>query len=135
MNWTNTLFHFCISIEIIKGLRKMDFSIQIILSVISASSTGLVGYLLYKFKKRETEKEKNLQAILLRDKAIIDGLSALCQDRILQGYRYYRQHNGITTKDLETMTKLYKAYHNLGGNGALTAVYEKIIDLPIKSGV
>jgi hypothetical protein len=30
------------------------------------------------------------------------------------------------------MTKLYMAYHDLGGNGTITAVYEKIKMLPIK---
>ena len=112
----------------------MDTAIQIILPIVSAISTSIVGYLLYKFKKHESDKEKYLKELMKRDKAINESLCALCRDRILQGYRYYKQHGGITTQDLETMTNLYRAYHNLGGNGTITAVYEKILRLPIKEG-
>lgn len=117
----------------------MEITVQIILSTVTAFVTSLAGYFLYKIKKREfekeKEKEKDIEKILIKDKAIIESLRALCRDRILQGYRYYKEHDGITMQDLETMTKLYKAYHNLGGNGTLTAVYEKILNLPIKAGV
>lgn len=113
----------------------MEITVQIILSTVTAIVTSLAGYFLYKIKKREFEKEKDIEKILIKDKAINESLRALCRDRILQGYRYYKQNDGITMQDLETMTKLYKAYHNLGGNGTITAVYEKILNLPIKAGV
>lgn len=113
----------------------MDITLQIILSTATAIVTGLTGFFLYKIKKREFEKKKDIEKILIKDDAINESLRALCRDRILQGYRYYKEHDGITTQDLETMTKLYRAYHNLGGNGTITTVYEKILQLPIKEGV
>ena len=50
-------------------------------------------------------------------------------------YIYYKRNSGITPQDLETMTKLYKAYHALGCNGIVAAVFEKILKLPISEGV
>lgn len=112
--------------------------IQIILAVVTACGTGIVSWLVYKLQRRESRLE-NFTAELeqkrqLRDEAINLALKALCRDRILQGYRYYSRNGGVSTQDLETMTKLYNAYHNLGGNGTISNVFEKIKHLPLKEG-
>lgn len=116
----------------------MESTLQIILSILTAVATGIIGWLLNKFKKYEERREafenSRLEEITKREEAINQALRALCRDRILQGYRYYKKSGEISTQDLETMTKLYNAYHNLGGNGTITAVYEKILQLHIKEG-
>jgi hypothetical protein len=115
------------------------------LSVISTVATGVIGYLVYRIKKNEDAKDAELQnqrkeAAMHAERqkkeaeALRVSLLALTRDRILQGYRYYRREGGISPQDLETMTKLYMAYHALGGNGTITAVYDKIKALPIKEG-
>lgn len=114
----------------------MEVTLQIILSLITVVATGVISWIVHKIKKRgdtreEVERQRALD-ILTREQATNEALRALCRDRILQGYRYYRQHNGISTADLESMTKLYDAYHKLGGNGTIDAVYSKICALPIK---
>lgn len=113
----------------------MELLIQTALAAISAIFTGLAGFLIFKLKKRELLKEKNLLELLKREEATNEALRALCRDRILQGYRYYKSNGGITAQDFETMTKLYNAYHDLNGNGTITVVYEKICELPLKDGV
>jgi len=111
---------------------------EIVLSVITTVMTGVIGWLFHKLKKheetRENAEQKRLEEVLKREQAINDALRALCRDRIYQGYRYYKKNCGLSTQDLETMTKLYNAYHNLGGNGTITAVYAKIQELPLKEG-
>ena len=111
---------------------------KIFLSIVPAIASGAIGYVFYKIKRREEKREaaedKRAEALLLREEATNAALRALCRDRILQGYRYYRKHGFVSTQDLESMTKLYNAYHNLGGNGTITAVYDKICDLPLKDG-
>jgi hypothetical protein len=108
---------------------------QIILSLVTATASGFVGYFFYRLKKYEQEKIREMRELVKRDSAVNGALRALCRDRILQGYRFYKQHGEISTQDFETMDKLYRAYHDLGGNGTITAVYEKILQLPIKEGV
>jgi len=112
--------------------------IQITLAVVTATVTGIISWLVYKLQKREDRLERLTAEMETerkqRDAAINLALIALCRDRILQGYRYYSKHNGIFTQDLETMTKLYHAYHNLGGNGTISSVFEKIKQLPLKDG-
>lgn len=123
----------------------MDHVFQAGLSVISTIATSVIGYLVYRLKKKEEDKNEELkkqrkEAALQAEKqkqeaeALRVSLLALIRDRILQGYRYYRREHGISPQDLETMTKLYMAYHALGGNGTITAVYDKIKALPIKEG-
>ena len=123
----------------------MDHVFQAVLSVISTIATSVIGYLVYRLKKKEEDKDEELkkqhkEAALQVEKqeqeaeALRVSLLALIRDRILQGYRYYRREHGISPQDLETMTKLYMAYHALGGNGTITAVYDKIKALPIKEG-
>lgn len=121
----------------------MDSMLEVGLSIASTCATAVIGYLMYRLKKHEERKEaeeaerhkKEIERANQQKKeneALRASLIALTRDRILQGYRYYRKQGGIDTQDLETMAKLYAAYHALGGNGTITAVYSKITALPIK---
>ena len=116
----------------------MEHFLQIIVPLISTVATCVIGYLFNKLKRHEEDREsaedKRISEAVARDSALRAGLLALCRDRILQGYRYYKRNNGISAQDLETMNKLYSAYHNLGGNGTITTVYQKILQLPLKEG-
>ena len=116
----------------------MEGTLQFVLSIVTTAMTGAIGWLFHKLKKHEHEREiaerRRLDEIMSRENAINEALRALCRDRILQGYRYYKRNSGVTAQELETMTKLYNAYHALGGNGTITAVYEKIKELPLKEG-
>jgi hypothetical protein len=123
--------------------ETLDSAVEVGLSFLSTTATAVIGYLMYRLKKNGKAKETELKARHeaetqrahrqeVENNAFRASLLALTRDRILQGYRYYRSHGCIGTQDLETMTKLYMAYHDLGGNGTITAVYEKIKALPIK---
>ena len=111
-------------------------NIEVFLAVIPAVATGIIGYLLHKLKKHEEEKERETELWQEQQQtengAIRLMLLALGRDRILQGYRYYKKQGGISAQDLETMNKLYTAYHALGGNGTITEIYKKIVSLPLK---
>ena len=105
----------------------MEVSMQLVLSVLTTAIAGVVGWFFHKLKKHEEKRElvekQRLDEIHVREKAITDALRALCHDRILQIYKGYKSSGTISTTDLETATSLYNAYHALGGNGTLTALY------------
>ena len=116
---------------------------EIALSFTTATATAVIGYLVFRLKQHDErrsieEKERRQEAAELERRrqaeyeALRASLLALTRDRILQGYRYYRKNGGISAQDLETMNKLYIAYHALGGNGTITAVHDKILGLPLK---
>lgn len=121
----------------------MENMLEVGLSLLTTGATSIIGYLVYRLKKHEEAKEAEelerrrleIEAEQRRQTeygALRASLLALTRDRILQGYRYYKKQGGISTQDLETMGKLYIAYHALGGNGTITAVHEKIMALPLK---
>ncbi len=114
----------------------MEHTLQIIFSIVPTVATAVIGWVFHKIKKRDEQKaaaeSERTKKILAREKATDEALRALCRDRILQGYHFYKRQDKVSTADLETMTKLYKAYHGLGGNGTITAVYDKICRLPLK---
>ena len=122
---------------------SMEHLVEATLSIVSTIVTGVISYLMYRLQRhqenKDAEMEKQREAEVERieqekkkSEAIQASLLALIRDRILQGYRYYHGQGGISTQDLETMAKLYAAYHALGGNGTITTVYNKITNMPIK---
>ena len=116
----------------------MELSMQLVLAIVPTLMTGVIGWLFHKLKKHEENRERiekeRLDEIMSQEKAVNVALCALCHDRILEGYKTYKKRGGISPTEFDTITNLYEAYHALGGNGATTAVYQKIRELPIKEG-
>ena len=121
----------------------MEHFLEFGLSIATAGATGIIGYLVYKLQKHEEQKDKakeirrkkTVEIELQRQNeynALRASLLALTRDRILQGYRYFKRKGSVSAQDLETMNKLYAAYHALGGNGTITAIYDKIVEMPLK---
>ena len=126
-------------------MNNVEIVLQIILPLVTTVGTCVIGYCFSKLKQRDKEEAKRIEerakeekeriaVANARSEALRAGLLALCRDRILQGYRYYKRNGCISAQDHETMSKLYNAYHALGGNGTITNVWEKIQELPIKEG-
>lgn len=75
----------------------------------------------HRVAKEEQEKE---------NRAIRDGLCAVLRDRIIQSATHHEEKGFIPLRDMENMSLMYQAYHNLGGNGLVTKVYEEVLELP-----
>lgn len=94
--------------------------------VIQAFSVILNIILLYGFKKYN-ERQKDSE---LKQKAIENGLKSLLRDRIVQSCVHYMKQGNVLIEDMDNITQLYKAYKDLGGNGAVEAIYNKFLSLP-----
>lgn len=117
----------------------MDLTIAGMLLPSAFSLAG--GYYMYKLQRRdkaiEEEKERRKRALeeekdlqKQESKAIRDGLCAVLRDRIVQSATYHETKGFIPLRDMENMSLMYQAYHNLGGNGLVTKVYEELLELP-----
>lgn len=62
--------------------------------------------------------------------AIKLGIQALLRDRIIQSYNHYQEKECCPIYALENVTALYTQYHNLGGNGTVTELMERLKDMP-----
>lgn len=64
--------------------------------------------------------------------AVKEGIIALLHDRLHQSGMYYLGKGEISLSELQNFEDLYKAYHNLGGNGTGTEIYERVLDLSLR---
>ena len=67
----------------------------------------------------------------VRQSAIEKGIQALLRDRIVFSYYKYNERRNISLHGLEAMENMYKEYHNLGGNGAITKLMQDVRRLDI----
>lgn len=77
---------------------------------------------------------RTLKNKLKQQEAIKEGVIAILHDRLFQLGMQYINKGEISVSELENFEALYTAYHNLGGNGTGTEIFERVKELPIKKG-
>lgn len=58
------------------------------------------------------------------------GVQALLRDRLLQGYKFYRQQGWADEDDRSNMENIYLQYHRLGANGVMDNLHDRFLQLP-----
>lgn len=96
------------------------FILEHIGELIFAGISALLGVMFREL--RQTVKEQ---------KALRGGVIAMLHDRIYAECEKWLTRGGITTDALHNLEHLYKSYHELGGNGTGTNLYERAKALPI----
>lgn len=82
-------------------------------------------------RKEQSEKEKSqLAARQAEHDALVNGLQAILRDRLVSAYNHYEEKGELPIYAMENIQKMYDAYHNLGGNGTITKLYNKLQKLP-----
>mgnify|MGYP003590457928 CR=1 FL=1 len=70
-------------------------------------------------------------AIYRENKALKAGMQAILRDRMIQAYNHYHEDKGyMPIYAKESFTACYDSYHNLGENGVMDSIYQKIMQLP-----
>lgn len=77
------------------------------------------GYRKITMKLKEQEKMK-------------EGILAILHDRLYQACRFYLAQEHIDVDSMKNIEYLYTSYHDLGGNGTGTELYNRVKALPIK---
>lgn len=103
-----------------------------ILFVLSASTKLLFSRL----KKDQLERQKKAEEESAEQKLIKEGVLAILHDRLYQACMHHIDIGEITADDLRNLEYLYNGYHNLGGNGTGTELYNRCrsLRLKVKSG-
>lgn len=73
---------------------------------------------------------KRLGIKLSEQESIKLGVQALLRDRIIQSYNHYMDKGFCPIYARENINALAKEYHNLGGNGIIDNILEKLYALP-----
>lgn len=74
------------------------------------------------FRKLKDEKEDY--------SSIKDGMLSLLRAELIRSGEKYLSQNWIQIYAKDAYDKAYKAYHELGGNGTMTDMHDKVMELP-----
>ena len=95
---------------------------QVFISVMSTVAVGLLAWIVRK-----------MRALVRTNDAQQDGIRTLLRNELVRLHRDLVEAQGwCTLEDKEYAERTYIAYHELGGNGTGTVLYEDIMALPIK---
>lgn len=61
------------------------------------------------------------------------GMMALLRNELVRSYNEYTHKQYCPIYAKENIENLYNQYHALGGNGTVTDLYEKLMDLPTEN--
>lgn len=87
------------------------------------SALSLVVRTIWAKIQHETEEQQ-----VMKDAAL-----AMMHDRLYSLAMVYLKQGWATIQDLDNMEHIYSAYHNLGGNGTGTELFNRCRALPIKA--
>lgn len=65
-----------------------------------------------------------------RDSALEEGVQCLLRAEIISSYKEYQHKHYCPIYAKESLKRMYRAYHNLGGNDVATELYTKTLALP-----
>lgn len=93
----------------------MDYWVELFFSVV----TAILGYSVRVLNKKINEQE-----------AIKMGVQALLRDRIIQSYNYHMDLGFCPVYARESIEEMANQYYNLGGNGVVHQLMDKLGELP-----
>jgi len=73
---------------------------------------------------------KKYKSMMKRQHAIELGTQALLRAQIIHIYNKYMEREYLPIYERENIEELHKQYKNLGGNGTVDSLMEKLFDLP-----
>ena len=65
-------------------------------------------------------------------RAISRGVQALLRDRLVEGYKHFREIGYADEDDRDNLENVYVQYHNLGANGVMDDLRSKFLALPVE---
>lgn len=108
---------------------------EIIVALISALVT--VGNVVFTSLMSQHSEKKRIETVktLKQDNRIElleQGVQSLLRADILHSHEKYMHKGFCPVYAREALTHAYDAYHQLGGNGTITTLYNQIMNLPLK---
>jgi len=94
--------------------------LEVIFSLVISGLSFALSLVVASVKKKSKEQD-----------AVKEGVVAILHDRLFQSGMYFINKGEIGLSELRNIERMYEAYHNLGGNGTGTEVYERVRELRI----
>ena len=122
---------------------NVEVMTQILSTIVSVGASSLCAYLLYRLQEqdkrrmeearaRERERQDALGRQAREYGALRNGVLAVLRDRIVQSAIYFHVQGCANAAQKDNISKMYEAYHDLGGNGTATHALKEVLDLPFE---
>lgn len=96
---------------------------QILMDTYSIALPILLGYIVWLLKKQKKTRDANSKGTML-----------LLRVQLIEYHDKYMALGRIPSYAYQNFCEMYEAYHELGGNGMITHMFEEIKELEIKKG-
>lgn len=83
--------------------------------------TALMGYIVWILKRQKKDRDANSKGTML-----------LLRVQIIEYHDKYVREGKIPSYAYENFDEMYQAYHELGGNGMITKMYEEVQELHLR---
>lgn len=83
--------------------------------------TALMGYIVWILKHQKKDRDANSKGTML-----------LLRVQIIEYHDKYIREGKIPSYAYENFDEMYQAYHELGGNGMITKMYEEVKELHLR---
>lgn len=83
--------------------------------------TSLMGYIVWLLKKQKKDRDANSKGTML-----------LLRIQMIEYHDKYMQLGFVPSYAYQNFSEMYEAYHQLGGNGMVTKMYEEMQELHLK---
>lgn len=101
--------------------------VSLVLNSVLTMAAAYAGIKFKEFRKREKEREKRLRET---QEARDDLQVAMARCIIIRECNHYIKKGFAPLYAVESISAMYKAYHSLGGNGAIKEIYGAFCKLP-----
>ena len=83
--------------------------------------TAMTGYIVWMLKKQKEDRDANSKGTML-----------LLRVQLIEYHDRYMAQGDIPSYAYQNFVEMYEAYHQLGGNGMITKMYDEIQELHLK---
>ena len=95
---------------------------EILMQTYTAALPILLGYIVWLLKKQKQDRDSNNRGTML-----------LLRVQLIDYHDKYMKLGSIPSCAYENFVEMYEAYHELGGNGMVTKMYDEIQELHLAS--
>lgn len=113
----------------------MDLLLETYYTVLPIVVTSLMGYVVWTLQNGKKQEKARIEEENKKREANAQGTKMILLYMLERLYEEYKLQNYVTHEQRDRFCEIYNAYHNLGGNGYGTALWETIEGLDIRNDV
>ena len=113
----------------------MDILLETYYTVLPIVVTSLMGYVVWTLQNGKKQEKVRIEEESKKREANAQGTKMILLYMLERLYEEFKLQNYVTHEQRDRFFEIYNAYHNLGGNGYGTALWQSVQELEIRNDV